>query len=230
MNIKDEIKKIALEDTSIECCGCVYKVSGKKYVHKCKNFSTNPQSHFIMSPFDYLKCSISGKIEYIFHSHNSEKCEFSEFDKVQLYNHKIRGILYNTKMDTLKIFYPESFNNPYIGKAFEFNKSDCYTLVREYYKDKFNIHLPDFNRSSKWSESININDEFLKQNLLTENDKLEKGNIIVFQFSKHPDHFGIYLENNLFLHHPRNRFSIIDEIANGYEKRIFKILKPHEAK
>ena len=42
---------------------------------------------------------------------------------------------------------------------------------------------------------------------------IQKNDIIVLDYGKNRFHFGIYLENDLILHHSRNKKSIIEEFS-----------------
>ena len=139
-DIKQKIKTIALK-TNNEICGFIIK----NQIFPCKNQSPNPNYHFSISPLDYLRASYLGKLEIIYHSHTKNP-EFSEFDKINLYNQKLRGLIYCKEKDCFKVFLPESYNNKYVGRVFEIGVSDCLSLVAGYYKEELGITLPNIKR------------------------------------------------------------------------------------
>lgn len=217
--LKNKIKEHAIQDFPNECVGFV--VNGD--IFPCKNQSENPIKHFSISPLDYLQASYFGNIEMVYHSHNKNP-EFSEFDKVNLYNQKLRGIVYCREKDCFNIFLPESYNNKYVGRNFEIGISDCLSLVSDYYKDELNIILPQIERKEGWyKNNPNIVIENTPKNFKQiEFKDAQKNDLLVFDMLKNnlPCHFGIYLGNDVILHQPRNQQSIIELITNQMKKRI----------
>src|SRR5690349_14684275 len=125
--LKNKIKEHAIQESPNECVGFI--VNGDTF--PCKNQANNPIQHFSISPLDYLRANYFGNIEMIYHSHNRNP-EFSEFDKINLYNQNLRGVVYCREKDCFNIFLPESYNNKYIGRDFEIGVSDCLSLVSDY--------------------------------------------------------------------------------------------------
>lgn len=105
---KNKIKQLSLM-TNDEISGFVIKKENDFIVIPCKNVSSKPKIHFLIDPIAYLYISLLGNIEFLFHSH-LEGSEFSDFDKLNLYNNKLRGLLYCKKEDVFNIFSPESYN------------------------------------------------------------------------------------------------------------------------
>lgn len=220
--VKENIKKLSKE-TDNECCGFILSNNN---VVPCLNVSPVPQKYFSISPSDYLRAVKIGKIEFVYHSHNKNP-DFSEYDKLNLYNQKLRGILYCKEADSFKIFVPESYKNPYIGKKFEIGTSDCLSLVIEYYKNELKIELPNIERGEGWYTK---NSDIISHNIppfLKKTEEFKKHNIVVFDMlgNGKPCHFGIYLENDLILHHPRHRLSTIEIMSETLKKRIAYMLQ-----
>lgn len=222
-NIKNQIKNLA-HQTNDEICGII----SNNNLFPCKNISSNPSRHFILSPFDYLKASYKGKIDCIYHSH-PQNPEFSELDKINLYNQKLKGIMYCKNEDSFRYFLPESYNNKYVGREFKIGINDCLTLVSDYYKNELNIILPKIKREDGWYKT---NPNMFNESLSPDFEKIplekaEKGNVIVFDMLKNgmPHHFGVYLGNDILLHHPRNKLSTIELITDEKKKRIPYVLK-----
>lgn len=223
--IKQQIKQLALQ-TDNEICGVIINNN----VYPCQNISVNPQKNFTISPLDYLKINKikDNKIDYIYHSHN-QNSTFSEFDKINLYNLKLRGFLYSKKSDSFSYFFPESYQNKYVGRLFEIGISDCYSLICDYYQNELNIELPKIKRADGWHKKTpniineNIPSSFIRIKL----EESKKNDIIVFDLLNNniPCHFGIYLENDLILHHPRNKLSTIELMSSERKKKIAYLLK-----
>lgn len=224
VEIKKQIKELA-KTADIEICGFV--VNG--LVFSCENISPNPTKNFTISPADYIKVARQGRIQFVYHSHLSEKDEFSEFDKTNLYNHKLDGLLYCKGKDSFKTFFYNSYNNKYTGRVFEIGKHDCFSLVRDYYKNELNIHIKDYPRGKDWYKN---NPNIINENFVNcgfeKVETIKRHDIIVFDIlnNGNPCHFGIYLENDTMLIHPRNKLSTIESLSNAYKQKIAYILRP----
>ena len=217
-SIKSEIKNLS-HQTENEICGFLLS-NGSLY--PCQNKSLNPLYHFSIDPKDYLRANFRG-IELVYHSHQRSN-EFSEFDKINLYNQKLRGLLYCKEKDNFKMFLPESYNNKYVGRAFEIGVSDCLSIVSDYYKEELNIKLPEIIRGADWYKK---NPNIIKENTPTnlkkiENTNIQKNDILAFDMLNNgaPCHFGIYLGNDIMLHHPRFRLSTIEILNETLKKKL----------
>ena len=101
---------------------------------------------------------------------------------------------------------------PLLGREFMHGISDCYSLVRDYYWQEKEMILPIYPRSIGWQDRgedlLSIN-EFMRcgfERVL--HNAIECGDIILFKIhSKLNNHCGVYVGNNLLLHHLQNRLS-----------------------
>ena len=101
---------------------------------------------------------------------------------------------------------------PLLGRDFMHGISDCYALVRDYYWQEKEMTLPVYPRSIGWQDRgedlLSIN-EFMRFGFerVLHND-IEPGDIILFKIrSKLNNHCGVYVGNDLLLHHLHNRLS-----------------------
>jgi len=221
IEIKDKIRKLA-HQTSDEICGFVVKNN----LIPCENISSNPTKHFQISPVDYMVTCQIGNPDYLYHSHHNNE-EFSDLDKITLYNHKIRGLLYCKKNNKFKIFLPESYQNKYIDRSFKIGQNDCLSLVTEYYKNELGVELPAFDRTENWyTENPNRINENIPVRLIKVAEA-QKNDIIVFDLlnNKMPSHIAIYLGNDMILHQPRGRQSTIELLNNALKNKIAYILR-----
>ena len=239
-NIKTKIKEHALLESPNEVCGLISFNSTKfePEVYKCKNKHLNKQIRFTIDPSDYLKVSLTGKILGYYHSHYKGG-KFSEFDKLNAFQHKLLAYLYAVDEDNFYEYKPENINYPYFGRQFEYVKSDCFTLIRDYYKNELNIEITNFNRNIDWKRN---NPSLIYENIGKENfilihegknpplDLLQKNDIILLKDlkDKFPSHLGIYLEDQLFLHQPVYQYSRIENYSNVYKRITFGIIRHND--
>tara|TARA_B100000902_G_C27173494_1_gene845101 strand:+ start:104 stop:841 length:738 start_codon:yes stop_codon:yes gene_type:complete len=237
--IKESIKRHALEESPKECCGILIKKENTLTAFPCYNVSEKPEKHFSILPSDYLKASRKGTVEAVYHSHNSNNDKFSPNDILNSKSHNLPFVLYCAPKDSFSTFDPEKSKTFWYDKTFKIGETDCYTVVKEYYKE-LGIELDGQNNlGNDWHKKnpeliqelfdLNKSNPNLPIIELPPNTGLKKHDVIVFQFVKGagPNHVAIYLGNGEILHHPRNKFLCIQELNKTLRKTIFKIYR-HE--
>lgn len=165
---KQIIKDIANASADIEVCGIVaWTIERGIYVEALKNVAENPTTDFEIASDDL---AIFGEVTdhspyllAIWHTHplESQPAQLSLWD---IANSKASGIpylLYHPVFGEWDYFdprghdpYPLRFNassDPktigyYLGWRFEWNRCDCYTLVRSYYARMLGVDLLDYPR------------------------------------------------------------------------------------
>jgi proteasome lid subunit RPN8/RPN11 len=217
--IKYEIKIHAIKESPRECCGFIlYHDYYKKPVAiKATNVAIDKLHEVLYDAKEILNIKYLGKLIGLYHSHNNEN-DFSDIDKECYIQHKIPVILYKVPIDEFSIYEGQDSLSKYTGIDFEIGKNDCYTLIIKYYMDELGIEIPDFLplRTDGWHKTdINYIDENLKNTSFIKimPEYIQKNDIIVLDYGKNRFHFGIYLENNLILHHPRNKKSAIENFS-----------------
>lgn len=226
--IKNFIKMHSLKDNPKESCGFIVQDDGKFKCIPCKNESKEPIKNFKISSKDYL-CSKKQykKILYIYHSHTNDNNDFSEKDISCSEVLCLPIIMYNLNSDLFKIYEPININKNYIGRYFEIGKYDCYTLIKDFFKNELSIDISAiitnytdfFEAQNVFNQNLSLNFLEKKGFKIIENKKLlEKNDILILQnsFGKH---FAIYLGNNQILHQPMLSFSKIENYSNSYQKR-----------
>tara|TARA_R110000772_G_scaffold249530_3_gene364026 strand:- start:10549 stop:11265 length:717 start_codon:yes stop_codon:yes gene_type:complete len=227
---KSAIKAHAWKEAPNESCGyiCHDKNRGIIKTIKGENVSDTPKTHFLIDGSSYLKALTSGgKVIGFYHSQKEK--EPSELDKKTAKIHDLASVIYSLDYDCFDTIYPTDYCLPYEGREFEFGKGDCFSLVRDFYKNEFNIVINDYERSLSW---LNKNSNIFESKYKTEGFKVVKapkhGDIIMLSYyGDKTTHLGIYMERNLILHHPRGRLSIIESIKSPTEKKIKKFIR-HE--
>ena len=126
--------------------------NGKTY--RATNISTD-KNKFQIAPQDYVLASTQADKAAVYHSHPDTEAIFSEFDKFNSISHNILYVLYSLKDNSFTQFDPSlSDFNQYIGRSFKINKTDCFALVRDFYKEELNINLHNYNRDENWKSNL----------------------------------------------------------------------------
>lgn len=237
--IKFKIKEHALQKAPEECCGLLVSKNKDLQVLQCANISKDKQNEFSINPKDYLKASLFGKIVGIYHSHAIQEESFSELDRLISHKLNLKNIVYIVKKDTFEEYSPENYYSKYIDVDFCINKSDCLTIVENYYGEEFGIkifhHSRDLNwdknyeqlvksKLSQFSNSEDFDELIKKENFVKINgfENAKKHDVILFKYFKnYPSHFAIYLGRDYILHQPRNKKSIIEKLTQAEKRRVY---------
>lgn len=213
------IKKHALAEYPRESCGLVILKEGQETYFPCKNLSKG-EGNFVMCPRDYAKAEDSGKIVMVVHSHPDESCEPSEADRIMCGETQLPWFIISVYRDLLtdkmvaedyKIIHPTDYVAPLEGRVWEPPVLDCYSLIRDYYKQELDISIPDYapeERAGHWweeeGESLYVK-YFEDAGFVRVDGPVQKHDVIIMEISSKagPNHAGIYLgdETGYFLHH-----------------------------
>ena len=225
------IKEFALESAPNECCGFLLDIDNSIHIFKCKNSAEDSLNNFLISPKEYIKASLIGKILYSYHSHPSEKHSdnFTLLDKLNSIEHKIPMIVYNITNDKFSFFEDNHINSEYIGQPFEYNKNDCLSLVERFYEKEFKIQFIKRNRDEN---TIKDDPKIFIRNIdnygfqeLTDKEELKYGDIIITNSAFGPTHLMIFIGNNEILHHRIHGYSTTEIYSNLYKKNTVKRIR-----
>ena len=105
-----KIKEIAHKNFTREICGFLgFCEETKKYViQEEKNISTNPSSHFLINPLNYLLFKEQYKMVAVFHSHVKGDEAESEFDVKMADNCCQPFLIYSLNSKKINIYTPET--------------------------------------------------------------------------------------------------------------------------
>ena len=239
-DIKNIIKSHALEKAPEECCGLIFKNDGKLKAFKCKNDSEHPLTTFSIDPLDYLRCAHEGKIIATYHSHKNNDA-FSYLDRENSCNHHLNYVMYNIKSNSFHEYDYKQNKVFYLNKFFNIGKNDCFTLVRNYLQKNLYIDLPphvlsaynkgalkkDLQKAIELIEEVSFEydeKQFYKTYPKNKTD-LVKNDIVVLGSRNKPMHLGVYLGNELILHHPRNKYVTTEQINERFFKRLLYVYR-----
>ena len=214
--MKEEILKYLTSKWPEEGCGLIINVKGKLRWKPCENVSDNKVETFAISPKDYVEASLIGDIYAVVHSHVHGTPEPSEADKAASNFLQVPYHIYSVPEREEYIYTPEYKQKPLLSRVYKFGTSDCWTLVRDYYKQELNIALPMLKFEEKFYEKgINYFEDFIEPwgGYVVQGEP-KKGDIIYFTIDNNPipNHCGVYLGEDLFMHHQENRLSCRDSL------------------
>ena len=221
-DLKKEILTHAKEESPKEGCGLIIVRKGRKRYKRCKNVSDVPKETFVLAINDYVKAEEEGEIIAVVHSHPFERPEPSIGDKVACEKSNLPWIIVNPTIEEWGYCEPSGFELPLVGREFNFGIVDCYSLVRDYFKQELNIEIRDYFREDKFWEKGNslYEDNYDKEGFRKVSlDEIQKHDVLLIHLEANlPNHAAVYLGNQQILHHVQGRLSSRDILGEYYIK------------
>lgn len=214
-----------------ESCGLVVEIDGVDQYVPCKNIADD--RHFQIDPKDLMKAEDSGKIKVIVHSHPNVSVLPSQSDLIGCEKTQKPWMIVGWPHKDVYRFEPSGYVAPLIGRVFDHGVVDCYTLIRDYYKLKLEIELPDFDREDKWWEKEDQNlyvDNFEKAGFVAvPTASVRQHDVILMQWAiGKPHHASIYLGQDRIMHHVGGQLSR-DEFYGELWRRCTRIVVRHKS-
>jgi len=218
----ENLKKIieyCKEKAPEEACGYIYNDE----VFFVDNISDTPTTNFEISVEDSVKINELDCI--IWHSHTNGMAIPSKEDMIvqQTTGKEWYIFVFDKKVDEYYLKEYFSFGDdtkeiPLYGRTFKFGVTDCYSFVRDYYKQTFKITLPNYPREYRaWYNNVSDYEDHYKEAGFVEVGRglgnLQVGDVILFRLNSPVlNHAGVYLGNGLIGHHLEDKLSKTDAI------------------
>lgn len=192
------------------------------YYKQLTNIHEDPRNHFKVSPIELIATIGEHKAQAIIHSHaltirDAHLKGPSEADmKTQIHWQIPFGIQLVTQSGAGNIIWwgdgvPVL---PYEGRQYVFGVYDCYSIIRDFFKQEFNIYLRDYARADNFWDGANAVDLYLAHIesegfvRIDDNAPMKRGDVVLIRArSKVVNHCVIYLGGDQCLHHMSNTIS-----------------------
>tara|TARA_R100000278_G_scaffold933_3_gene2054 strand:- start:1900 stop:2598 length:699 start_codon:yes stop_codon:yes gene_type:complete len=227
---KEEALLHAKKEDPKESVGVLLNIKGKEKYFPCRNLSMNQNQCFILDPEDYVKADNLGEIIAIVHSHPITPPEPSEADRVSCEHSNLKWYIVNPKTETWGYCEPCGFKPPLRGRQWVWGLQDCYSLVRDWYKQEKNIELRDWTRPTTPEEFL-LNPMFEQCawrtgfRELRSDEKLINGDLLFMSIgSPGLNHVAIFLDGDV-LHHLADRLSCKEPYSEWLLKSTGKRLR-----
>ena len=212
MSWKDVALAHAKEQDPKESCGLLIDIKGKEKYYACKNLSNWSNQCFIIDPVDYAKAEDTGKILAVIHSHPTTQPIASQADMISCEDSKLPWHIVNPKTEQWGYYEPSGYKPPLIGRHWVWGVTDCWALVRDWYKETKGIILKDWERPITPEEFIA--DPMFERcawrtgfRQLRPEEKLENGDLLFMSImTAGLNHVAIFIDGDV-LHHLADRIS-----------------------
>ncbi len=227
---KEKALEHAKQEDPKESCGLLLNIRGKEQYFPCRNLSMTAHQCFIIDPEDYVKADNTGDITAIIHSHPVTQPVPSEADKISCEESNLPWHIVNPKTETWGYYEPCGYKPDLIGQPWVWGVSDCWSLVRRYYKEKLNIELRDWERPTTPEEFIN--DPMFERcaeatgfRELKNDENLKNGDLLFMSILANGlNHVAIFLDGDV-LHHLTDRLSCKEPYNQWLQKCTGKRLR-----
>ena len=167
---------------------------------------------FIIDPEDYVKADNTGEIVGVVHSHPITPPNPSQADKISCEDSNLPWHIVNPKTQQWAYLEPCGYKPPLLGRQWVWGITDCWSLIRDWYKEEKNIELRDWQRPTTLEEFNNkplFEDCAWRTNFreLRPDEKLQDGDVLLMSIL-HPtlNHVALFFEGDV-IHHLTDRLS-----------------------
>ena len=123
-----------------------------------------------------------------------------------------------------------------LGQPFDFGKSDCYSIVRDFYKDNYDIELPNYARPTQfWDFGLDMYMERFRKNGFTvlncNPHEYVPGDVFLMSIqSTVANHAGILIEKGMMLHHLVNQISTVTPYRSLWRNSTMAVVRHKDVK
>jgi hypothetical protein len=222
--VLDRIRSLASQSPCEEIGGVALATPGAYRVYPIHNCSLQADVAYIPHSLGLLESSQLGQLEFYWHTHVNGKSNFSPMDINGIWETQIPWLLYDLKNDIFNFFDPD-LKTPLLARSWELGLTDCWSLIRDFYRWHLDIILPPPEHQGRrspwlfpdWNRPLELLPNHFDQipiksaepyDLVLYKNPVKKAN---------PGHFGVLLPTASgleLLHHFYKQTSILESIPH----------------
>lgn len=217
-----------------ECCGLI--INGEYIPHE--NTASDPQNEFRIATDKFASALILDKIDAVIHSHCFDISKPSKHDprwpshkdmESWISSNMVWGIVATNGEECSSILWMDDNDIPPLAdRDFVHGITDCYAIIRDYYRLEKNITLMNGARAMDWwDEGKDLySDNFEAAGFYEiSEDEADVGDVCLFRVrSPVINHAAVITGNNQILHHLFHRLSGHDDLSK-WRKSIVKYIR-----
>jgi proteasome lid subunit RPN8/RPN11 len=208
MSLLDQITPHAQEEYPNEACGLVcLSFEGTAFAVRARNLSPSPRTHAVLDPQVWLDCE-NFNVVGTYHSHPDGSAEPGDTDRIECARLGLSTYIVGWPSRDFQVLHPTQ--QPYEGRRYVYGTSDCCTLAHEWlHREMGQRFLIPPSQDGWWLQGGKLFEEgWAACGFTRVEGNPRRGDVILFQLvSPTPDHMGVYVGDDLFLHQPRNSTS-----------------------
>lgn len=118
-----------------------------------------------------------------------------------------------------------------LGHTYEIGVRDCYSLIKDFYKQNYDIELRNYARPDNWWKAdLNLYyTNFSKEGFEVTDDPitdLQIGDLILMAFDcGFPNHCAVYVGGGKIIHHPYNQLSREEFLRGAYRNNMTAVIR-----
>ena len=207
-----------------ECCGFLIREDGEARYVPAKNVATSPCRDFEIDAPDWIKAEKRGEIIAIIHSHPWTPPVASEHDRFASDKLGLPYWIVHPSSGRWGYYEPTKGPVPLIGRPWVWKRSDCWTLVRDYYEETAGIILRDWERPASLAEfnSAPMFDSCFRATGFRElhfSEELQEHDCLLMSLGTDElSHIAVYIGDQMILHHVAGRLSGRESYGEFYQK------------
>lgn len=220
-----------------EACGVLIVKRGRIKFIPCENTSLDPLNNFSINSQEFADAEDQGEVVAIVHSHTKAPYAPSQGDVISQKVHGYPWLVVATDgQEILQTNWLENEKQEFdlYGRPFIWHIFDCYTFIRDWYKQEMNIQIPEIQyKANFWEYGEELYLDNFKQAGFEEVhlESIQYGDAILMDLCNGvTSHAAIYLGGNTIAHHINGRLSSRDIYGQFYMGRTTKVVRYKNAK
>lgn len=226
--IKADIIGRAISAPTEEVCGFIYASPTGAMLYPCPNVAARPHEEFAIDVQDHIGALRQGELLGVYHSHPVATA-FSPDDLDYATEIALPQYLYSVPDQQWHSYLPTTYQPPLEGRQWVLGFHDCYSVPRDHYRAHFGHHMQDYDRDETFCHEeqgvilANYEKEGFEPVPIAE---IREHDVLLFRSEKAlPQHFGVYLGGNHFLHHPRGGLCHREQLTDRWISRIVGVFR-----